>query len=98
MLTYTAGCEGECGSEGWRQRGAFLDAGTRHGIAEVWLTLEVVLSEPGRMTFQYELPCLEVSPENIKHFVFFVQVDDGEAWQACRSEQGEVRLTYADVC
>jgi hypothetical protein len=73
----STGCSGECGSDGWRLRETFVDAGARHGQAEVWLRFLLVLAEPGKLTFEYDMTCAGDERR------FFLDVDHGPPLMLC---------------
>jgi len=54
----STGCEGDCGSPGWRFLGALCDSGVGHGHGvDSWLTLDVTLEQAGTLEFDYSLVC-----------------------------------------
>jgi len=57
--TFTTGCEGDCGVDGWIVRGAKLSSGTGHGVyADVWLNTTVEFVEPtAEVEFEFLLSC-----------------------------------------
>jgi len=74
---FSTGCEGQCGSDGWRLRETFVDAGSRHGTAQVWLQMDLVLAAPGKVVFEYEITCAD---EEMK---LMVHVDAGPPELLC---------------
>jgi len=79
----TTGCEGECGSNGWRLRTSFLDAGGHDGQAQVWLRVLLVLAEPGQLTFDYDMTC---AGEDRR---LFLDVNDGPPLLLCGDTPSE---------
>ncbi|GJP42332.1 hypothetical protein CLOM_g1908 [Closterium sp. NIES-68] len=70
---FQTGCSGECGSGGWRVVGDYLDSGVNNGkTASVWLALNVNLSIPGSITYDFDV---DIPPGDLQRGLFFY-VDD----------------------
>ena len=89
---FATGCEGECGSEGWRLRDTFMDAGARHGEAEVWVRLQVKIAQVGMLRFEYEMACVG------EEMRFFVELDGGPPLLLCSAEEGGGGDTWISRC
>eukprot|EP00899_Mesostigma_viride_P022288 jgi/Mesvir1/3243/Mv16385-RA.1 len=74
---FTTGCDGDCGTPGWRVVNDHLDTGVGHGDeVTVWLRMQVVLEAEGTLEFEYSLDVSSYTDRSL-----FAYVDDDRVFQ-----------------
>ncbi|KAL6055649.1 hypothetical protein QOT17_016632 [Balamuthia mandrillaris] len=53
---WQTGCNGECGSEGWRLLGTFMDSGVHYDQVDTWVSFDAEFRQDGVISFDAEFP------------------------------------------
>lgn len=77
---FTSGCNGDCGSSGWRAVNDYMDSGSGHGgTVSVWLSLNVTMEMVGSVRYNFSVDIPEGDTE--RGFFFYIDDELTDDWQ-----------------